>query len=805
MRASTSRARLVGVALTAALLVPTAAQAIPPAGGHYGGDGGSTGQQGTNGPATAGLAWTTELGVSLENERNGSFLTSNGLAILQGRATSDISGTPEDEGADSRAVLYAINPTDGSVAWGGPALDVAHECPGVATSDDRIIVHNDNNSTLYPSSDASLVALDATTGERLAGQSYNGEDSDGDRLRPCDSGQRLVLTDDESLVLVVSPSNNGRTVRGISIDTNPWEQAWEVDLRDINDTASVPVDAPLMLTDDGEGFYVIYRWDPAPPVAEQVWRLERFSLADGSSDGFIDLPGSTYATSTDNASLTVPGGIVVLMGYCPGAPADAANEKCLIRYEDDGGTFTQMWRTYADENGGANFIRSLAQMDADTIGGFAEAGPSGQRGLIGIDLDTGAIEWTTSTPFSNNGHQFITDPDGNGYFGGFGEYHVRSVTPDGEIRWGIEHCHLTIGLEPAILGPIGLDGTLVTMARNPDDDAKEVVRGFRTGAALPKGDCPEEDTRLSGVSRVQTSVEISKGSFPTDGSGDVVVLATATNYPDALAGGPLARTLDAPLLLTAPTALSPDTRAEIERLGARTAVLLGGIGALSQAVEDELMTMGLTIDRLAGANRFDTAKLISARVPSTTVYVTEGINVDPNRGWPDAVAVSGLASFERRPILLVAQDKAPQATLDALTALNATDVVVVGGEGAVSAATVAQLESTGATVIREAGASRFGTSVEIAERSMAAGASTFDLWFATGLSFPDALAAGPAVAKANGILLLVHGTRVTGGAEVYGFLNGLEDDDVLRATFVGGPGALTDEVANALLDAAGIG
>ena len=283
-----------------------------------------------------------------------------------------------------------------------------------------------------------------------------------------------------------------------------------------------------------------------------------------------------------------------------------------------------------------------------------------------------------------------------------------------------------------------------------------------------------------------------------------MVLATSTNYPDALAGGPLARSLNAPLLLTRPEALSPETRAEIERLGARTAVLLGGVGALSAAVEAELVTMGLTIDRVAGGNRFETAQLISARVPATTVYVTEGQNADPNRGWPDAVAVSGLASFEERPILLVTRDKAPDATLAALDALNVTEVVVVGGDGAVSAATAAALDGPGRTVIREAGTSRFGTSVKIAERAVAAGASTFDLWFATGLSFPDALAAGPAVAKADGVLLLVHGTRTTGGSEVYTWLNGLADDDVLRATFIGGAGALTDDVANALLDAAGI-
>lgn len=796
------RTRTIGILVAATLLAPASALAVPGPGSHYAGDGGATGRQVADGPATAGLAWRTELGVALNNERDGSSLSSNGLAILQGRATTDVPGTPQDEGDDPRGVLYGIDPADGSVAWGGPVVDVAHGCPAVSTSDDRIIAHDAPTSTTNPSNDAQLVAIDATTGDRMPGQVFNGElDDGGDRLRPCEAGQRLVLTDDESLVLVLSNSDNGRTVRAIDIDT--WTEAWEVNLQDADANDSVPVVSPVLLTDDGDGFYVVYRWENTGDVATSVYRLERFSLADGSSDGFVDLPGSSQYAATGTASLTVEGGIVTTTGYCAGAPASAANDECVIRYADNAGTFTEEWVTYAPEDGGNNLVSSLARMDDDTIGGFSEAQLDGQTGLIGINLDTGAIEWTTRTPFSNNGAQFITDPDGNGYFGGFGEYHVRSVSPEGEVRWGIEHCHLVNGIEPRILGPIGYDGTLVTMVRDPDNDAKEVVRGFRTGADLPKGECPEQEERVEGATRVETSVEISNVSFENES--DVVVLATSTNYPDALAGGPLARRLDAPLLLTEPGALSPVTRAEIERLGARTAVLLGGTVALSQAVEDELDDdMGLDVDRIAGGDRFETAQLISQRVPATTAYVTEGANADPNRGWPDAVAVSGLASLEQRPILLVTRDGVPDPTLQALDDLGATEVVVVGGETAVSASTASTLGASGATVTREWGPTRFGTSVAIAERTIAAGASTFDLWFATGLAFPDALAAGPAVAKANGVLLLVHGTRPDLGEEVYDFLASLDDTAVLRATFIGGTTALTNEVATALLDAAGI-
>ena len=271
----------------------------------------------------------------------------------------------------------------------------------------------------------------------------------------------------------------------------------------------------------------------------------------------------------------------------------------------------------------------------------------------------------------------------------------------------------------------------------------------------------------------------------------------------------LARKLDAPLLLTAKTALDVRTRAEIERLGATNAVLLGGLGALSAAVEQELQSMGLTTERIAGPNRFDTARRIGERLPSTTVYVTEGGHADPTRGWADAVSVSGLAAFEQRPILLVTKDRAPDATLQALREQGATEIVIVGGTGAVSEATARALAdyvpggSPEASIVRIAGSSRYATSVAVAERSIAAGASLKDLWFATGLSFPDALTAGPAVARSGGVLVLVHGRSSSAGQEVYEFLSDIDRAETQRAWFVGGTGAITDAVATRITDTLG--
>ena len=96
--------------------------------------------------------------------------------------------------------------------------------------------------------------------------------------------------------------------------------------------------------------------------------------------------------------------------------------------------------------------------------------------------------------------------------------------------------------------------------------------------------------------------------------------------------------------------------------------------------------MGLGVARIAGANRFATAQLVSAEVGSASgeVLVVEGEHADHPRGWPDAIGAAAYAAFRGDPILLLTRDRLPQETVDAIAALGATRAAVVGGDAAVS-------------------------------------------------------------------------------------------------------------------------
>jgi putative cell wall-binding protein len=95
-------------------------------------------------------------------------------------------------------------------------------------------------------------------------------------------------------------------------------------------------------------------------------------------------------------------------------------------------------------------------------------------------------------------------------------------------------------------------------------------------------------TRLAGADRYATAAAISAATWAQS---DIVYLATGANFPDGLAGGAAAGTLDVPLLLVRGTDVPSVVGQEIIRLHPTRIVILGGTGAVSAAVAAELTSL----------------------------------------------------------------------------------------------------------------------------------------------------------------------------------------------------------------------
>lgn len=304
--------------------------------------------------------------------------------------------------------------------------------------------------------------------------------------------------------------------------------------------------------------------------------------------------------------------------------------------------------------------------------------------------------------------------------------------------------------------------------------------------------------REAGGDRFETAALLARDAYAA--GADTVVVASGLTYADALAGAPLARQLDAPILLTAPDVLPEVVAEAIDDLGATTAVILGGTGAVSDDVEQALLdrTSVTEIDRISGANRFDTAAQVAERVGGDDVYVVEGIDDDPARGWPDALTVSPLAAFQGRAILLAATDTLPDETSAALE--GRASATIVGGEAAISAEVAAAVDEQADVVRRVFGDSRFGTALAVSRLARDAGMEASQVWIVTGGAFPDGLAAGPIVAKHGAVLTLVP-VDLDDSPAVHAFVHEV-DTALAQLTIVGGTAAIPGDTVRQFVDAA---
>lgn len=262
-------------------------------------------------------------------------------------------------------------------------------------------------------------------------------------------------------------------------------------------------------------------------------------------------------------------------------------------------------------------------------------------------------------------------------------------------------------------------------------------------------------SRLAGADRYATAVEISKATFPSPPV-PVAYVATGSDFPDALAGGPAAAAEGGPVLLVTHDAIPDAVKAELARLAPARITILGGIGVVSAAVATSLQgyTSG-PVTRIWGPDRYATAaKVLEARFSgySGPVFVATGAN------FPDALSGGAAAAAIDGPIVLATASDVPDATIGALARLTPTSFVLLGGPSALGAGVLDELTARypGVPVSRWSGADRYATSAAISARTIPSRADT--VFLATGANFPDALAGVPAAGLAAGPLLLTTRT-----------------------------------------------
>jgi putative cell wall-binding protein len=188
--------------------------------------------------------------------------------------------------------------------------------------------------------------------------------------------------------------------------------------------------------------------------------------------------------------------------------------------------------------------------------------------------------------------------------------------------------------------------------------------------------------------------------------------------------------------------------------------------------------------RIAGQTRYDTASTIatSGWTQSDYAILCYGEN------YPDALASAPLAKKYNAPILLTSQNSLPDATKQALTALQVKTVIIVGGTGVISSNIDSQLQSMGINVNRVFGNDKYETAIKVAEQVSTTPSSIF---ICNGYDFGDALSVAPIASIQQSPIILVSNDSIPSSVKEY-----IASHNISKSYVIGYSDIVSDSIAN---------
>ena len=182
--------------------------------------------------------------------------------------------------------------------------------------------------------------------------------------------------------------------------------------------------------------------------------------------------------------------------------------------------------------------------------------------------------------------------------------------------------------------------------------------------------------RVAGHDRFETAVKLGEQVRANSTNKKEIILVNGFNNIDALTAGSLASKLNIPVLLTENGQLNETTKKAIKDWGIEKLTIIGGKTQVSEAIKVKLQESKITVERLAGRTRVDTA-----------IEVAKAVNSDPDKvifanktAYPDALIAPYLSKTEQAPIMLIDKDEAPLSVKQYLRDNEIKESIILGGK-----------------------------------------------------------------------------------------------------------------------------
>lgn len=273
--------------------------------------------------------------------------------------------------------------------------------------------------------------------------------------------------------------------------------------------------------------------------------------------------------------------------------------------------------------------------------------------------------------------------------------------------------------------------------------------------AVPKIQSTSSVTSIAGYDQYETAAKIAEDGW--SGTSDYAILAAgmSANLVDALAAGPLAAKLNAPIILTEGNVLSQKAKEQLTRLKVKQVFITSGSAVIKRSVIDEVKTIASVIEvkALGGFDASETSVNIAKEMANQGVKISKAV-VAGGVG-SDALSVATIAAAQGMPILYTRGSALSDYVASYLNSIKADlkQTYVIGGTAVISEAVKAQIPGV---VNRYAGITRYDTNIEVLKNFV--GAKNKTTYVASGQSMVDALAGVPLAVKTNSLILLTDQT-----------------------------------------------
>ncbi|QQK08205.1 Cna B-type domain-containing protein [Miniphocaeibacter halophilus] len=165
--------------------------------------------------------------------------------------------------------------------------------------------------------------------------------------------------------------------------------------------------------------------------------------------------------------------------------------------------------------------------------------------------------------------------------------------------------------------------------------------------------------RIGGPDRYDTAILVGNRVRGLTGSKTEAILVDGTNFPDAIAMTSMGVEGNMPILLTKPRELPASTVKTIKDWNLSKVTIGGGVNSVSGAVANEVKKFA-TVDRIAGADRYETSVLVAEQVYVKPKHVV----IASGEVFPDAIVGAPYATKNGYPIVLSRGNYVPEVVMD---------------------------------------------------------------------------------------------------------------------------------------------